>query len=89
MRCPNGGMCAKRWKMNFSININQINKIMEKVKESIAPRLKGMQVGDKIAYPMERYATVQNTLVRVRRELSERKYTTSCLSGQVEVTRVQ
>lgn len=62
---------------------------MEQMKESIAPKLKGMQVGETIAYPMERYATVQNTLVRVRRELSERKWTTSCLSGQVEVTRLQ
>ena len=61
----------------------------EQVKEPIAPKLKQMRIGETVAYPIERYTNVQNTLTRVRREFRQRKYRTSCLSGRLEVTRVQ
>lgn len=58
-------------------------------KEPIAPKLKMMQIGETVAYPIERYTNVQNTLTRVRLEFRQRKYRTSCLSGRIEVTREQ
>lgn len=58
-------------------------------KQSIAPAIKSMAVGEKLVYPFTRYANVQNTLVRVRREHPERKWRTSCLSGRLEVYREQ
>lgn len=58
---------------------------MEKMK--IAPVLKKMAVGERVSYPMARYTSVQNTLVRVRREMPERRWSTSTRTGKVEVIR--
>lgn len=58
-------------------------------KLAIAPVLKGLKVGESVCYPMERYASVQNTLTRVRRELTDCKFTTTYKSGELEVTRLQ
>lgn len=61
---------------------------MNYVKEgSIAPALRAMEIGNKLSYPMSRYTSVQNTLVRIRHEMPERLYRTSTKTGELEVTR--
>lgn len=61
---------------------------MRQVKEnSIAPAMHMMEVGDVLAYPMTRYASVQNTLVRVRHAHPEWEFTTTTKSGELEVIR--
>lgn len=54
---------------------------------SIAPAMRDLEVGQKLTYPMSRYASVQNTLVRIRRENPDRIYATSYLTGELEVRR--
>lgn len=61
---------------------------MRKIKEnSIAPAMHMMEVGESLTYPMARYASVQNTLVRVRHAHPEREFATTTKSGELEVIR--
>ena len=56
-------------------------------KQSIAPAIKNMAVGDVVKYPFTRYCNVQNTLVRVRHEQPEKKWITRTKDGMLEVVR--
>lgn len=56
-------------------------------KQSIAPAIKNMAVGDVVKYPFTRYFNVQNTLVRVRHEQPEKKWITRTKDGMLEVVR--
>lgn len=56
-------------------------------KDSIAPALKAMQVGEMITYTMTRYASVQNTLVVIRKQCPEKAWSTHMSDKGLEVTR--
>lgn len=63
---------------------------MNFIKEgSIAPAIRAMEVGDTLAYPMERYSCVQNTLVRLRNEDRTKLFRTTTKRGELEVMREQ
>lgn len=72
------------WKKSITIILGSMRKIKE---GSIAPAMHEMKVGEKLAYPMQRYASVQNTLTRVRHIYPEREYVTTTKSGELEVIR--
>lgn len=61
----------------------------ETKKQAIAPAIKRMEVGERLVYPITRYTSVQNTLVIIRRQNPDKRWCTSCVTGEVEVTRVQ
>lgn len=56
-------------------------------KDSIAPALKVQKVGEVLVYPFTRYTSVQNTLVVIRRQMPERKWSTHVSDKGLEVKR--
>jgi len=56
-------------------------------KQAIAPAIREMAVGERLVYPLTRYTSVQNTLVLIRRKFPDRRWATSCRTGNVEVVR--
>lgn len=56
-------------------------------KQPIAPAIKAMAVGAELSFPMARYANVQNTLVRLRKQFPDKQWATSTLTGMVTVQR--
>lgn len=56
-------------------------------KQAIAPAIREMAVGERLVYPLTRYTSVQNTLVLIRRKFPDKLWSTSCITGNVEVVR--